>query len=370
MAFMLGYFLPLSVEYVRFFYTISQFLKDLLLFVLPFFIIGCLSFSISRFDKQAPFFVIVLIGGIFLSIFTALWFAYGVGSLTLPFLGLAPLHFHNTQEALSPYWRLPFGPFFTTDKAMLIGLMVGIFSRWIPLLISSSVWLRTKTGILFKHFFIPLLPFYILGFVAKLKFEGLIQILFKVYGNVFVITIASIVLYLIIFYVVSFGMRGSYKALKVMLPAGVTGFCTSSSAVTMPLTIEATSQNIKDPLFAEFIIPSTVNLHMIADSINNVLSSFALLLIMGNALPAPYFFLKFSVIYLLTSLSFSGVPGGIVFVLVPVLEKHLGLSSDASALYITIMALMDPFVTSGNVMGNGALAQLMRRITKRMTSQK
>ncbi len=312
----------------------------------------------KSFSEKTPSLILGIIFGIFASTFIVIWFSYGLSCFAFSFIDIKPKTSYKLCEKINHYFSLPLQPILSTDQAVLAGLLAGFFVRWLKFLKTPLEQIYQKTSFIFRVFFIPLLPVYVFGFLAKLKFEGSLLWMIKTYSNIFATTLFIIVSYLFLFYAVSFRAR-FLRAIKNMLPAGFMGFCTSSSAVTMPLTIECVQKNINDRSFSQFIIPTTVNMHLTADNINNVLSCIALLLMSGLSVPTPFVFLKFSFFYLLTSLSFAAVPGGIALIMLPVLEKHLGLPSDAFPLYITIMAVMDPFLTAGNVMGNGAFSKMI-----------
>ena len=76
----------------------------------------------------------------------------------------------------------------------------------------------------------------------------------------------------------NFSWTNFKKTVKQMSAAGLTGFSTVSSAITMPVTIDATEVNIKDKPFARLIVPATVNIHMIGHGLSIPITSLTIFL--------------------------------------------------------------------------------------------
>ena len=71
---------------ISLFFSISGFLKELLMWVLPFLIFFCLSSVLSGFDKSAPLLVFLTLLFVILSNGIPLVMGYGVGSFILPII--------------------------------------------------------------------------------------------------------------------------------------------------------------------------------------------------------------------------------------------------------------------------------------------
>jgi Na+/H+-dicarboxylate symporter len=150
-----------------------------------------------------------------------------------------------------------------------------------------------------------------------------------------------------------------------MIPAGITGFSTMSSAATMPVTLEATEKNTGDEQFADLVIPTTVNIHLIGDALAIPIMALAVLSLSGLPLPSIENYLLFTFYFCLAKFSVAGIPGGGIFVMLPIMQKYLGLTPEMSTLMTTIYIVQDPIFTGANVMGNGAFALIVRKITRR-----
>ncbi len=364
----------LSTDQIRGFLTISLQLKEILIFILPAIILSFIANALFQLKYQATWLFFALLCLSSLSNAIAAFFAYGLGSLALPFLShLSTPISHVEYQELTPYEYFLLPSWLGSDKAMIVGFAIGFVLKlkpWQPLILVLSLLKDCLTWFLQK-IFIPVLPLYVFGFALEIQYEGIIQNIFKYYTQIFVFLLSSVMAYLIFLYGLSQGFRPKawLRSIKNMLPAGITGFATMSSAATMPVTIAATKKNIPDPNFAELVIPSTVNNHLIGDAISVPFTALALITFSGASWPDFTTYACFVVYFCLAKFSTAAIPGGGIIVMLPVLETYLGLSHEMSGLMTVLYILQDPMFTSANVMGNGALALIYYRlVSKKFTN--
>ncbi len=362
-----------SDQAVAYIYTASYLIKDLLMLALPVIIISYLLAALVSFEKQAPLLIMAILALVIISNAASVLTAYGVAQFTFPLLkGMTAHSLVTTQEAIHPIWMLGIPPILSPDRALLIGITIGLITNLIPsqalgqFVKKWSFRLRDGTTRGLKRGFIPFLPIYVLGFVLKLDRDGSLGILVQNYGRVFVLSCFLIIAYIALLYAMAARFKGSVwlNFIREMVPAGLTGFSTMSSAATMPVTLAATEKNLQDRSYADFVIPTTVNIHLIGDGLNIALTSLALLVMAGQPLPGMHDYLYFTLYYCLAKFSCAGVPGGGVLVILPVAQTYLGLNPEMTSLLATIYILQDPILTSANVMGNGAFALLTRNFFK------
>jgi Na+/H+-dicarboxylate symporter len=351
----------LSTDLVRLFYTISVLLKDVLMVVLPFIIFSYLFAAVLSFEQKGLLMILAVVVLVILSNAATVLTSYGVAHLTFPLLGLKHVETLNTATGgLTPLWNLTIPSLLSPDKAMLLGLSAGIVCSFfkIPVARRFSFTLRDYATAFLKKSFIPLLPLYVLGFVLKIDRDGALGLLITHYGQIFVLSCLLIVVYIGFMYLIAarFNVRLFLAYVKEMLPAGLTGFSTMSSAASMPVTLAATERNLGQREYADFVIPTTVNIHLMGDGLNIALTGLALLVMTGKALPDFSTYLLFTFYYCVAKFSSAGVPGGGVIVILPVIQQYLGLSPEATTMLATIYILQDPILTASNVMGNGAFA--------------
>lgn len=370
-AFFLGK--QLDAAQVSLFYTASSCFIDMLLFILPF-MVFCLIFQAMGNSQSGSLqLVLAIFCGVFLSNIAALFVAYVASIWTLPYLNIASQTdlFTAASNTIQPLFMLDLPALISSDKAMTIAIILGLISSPLNALnpfkraLHSAIDKGSRViNFLLNKGFIPLLPVYVFGFCLKLSFEGSLGQLFESYGKVFFFSMLLVAAYLFLLYFFGsgFSLRKVQQNLKVMLPAGLTGFSTMSSAATMPVTIKCTEETTKDPSLSKLVIPTTANIHMLGDDLTIVVTSMALLTMFGMPTPDLASFVVFASAFSVAKLSCVGVPGASVLVILPVLQNYLGFSPEMITLLTTIYILQDSFGTAANVMGNGAFTLILQRL--------
>lgn len=367
-----GFFLSplMSVEIASFFFTLSKFLKEFLMWILPFLIFFCLSSVLSGFKKSAPLMVFLTLLFVILSNGLPLLVGYSVGGLILPMI--CENHIINIHDVTSSVYSLfsfPLPSIIKNEWALFAGFLLGIISSTLPDSLKQKSFSFFNEGkkislFILQKGFIPFLPLYVFGFIVKMNYDGALTILIHSYSKVFFVTIILIFLYLVSMYMIAAkgNMLQAKQYFQTMLPAGLTGFSTMSSVASLPVTLECVEKNIKDKTFSEFIVPATVNIHMAADGLNIALTALSLLIMTCKPLPEFSIFMLFTLHYCMAKFSAVGAPGGGVIVVLPVIQEFLGLSPELAGLLATIYILQDSLMTSSNVMANGALSIMSHKI--------
>ncbi len=360
----------ISLNSANILYTISCFIKDILMYALPFIIFTYLWAAIISFGNRGKILIGITVCLLILANACALLTAYGLGSLILPTIikGSIPHITYDATVHVTSLWNIPDWQFIKPPHGMISGILLGFIT-----LATQSPWLtkNSQTCRIFatnclKKGFIPVLPLYVLGFVIKLSRDGQLTNLMHGYANAFIFICILMTVYITFWYFVgnAFNVKNTIASIREMLPAGITGFTTMSSSASMPVTLAATEKNINDRPFANFIVPASVNPHMVGDGLCITVTALALLLMAGKSIPPLSIFLIYTVNYCLVKFSAAGVPGGGVIVILPVVRDYLGLDEASTALLQTIYLLQDPIMSSANVMGNGAFAMVTHRLLK------
>lgn len=167
---------------------------------------------------------------------------------------------------------------------------------------------------------------------------------------------------MIYFIVNNYNYRDFYESVKNMIPAGFAGFCTMSSAASMPLTIIGTEKNTDNSNLAHSVIPTTVNVHLVGDCFAIPIFAYAVLKNYGIEEPTLLAYLIFAGYFVLAKFSVAAIPGGGIIVMLPILENYLGLKGEMLSLITTLYILFDPIVTCANVFGNGAFAMVINKL--------
>lgn len=363
--------IPLEIKSV--FYALSLSIKTVLEFVLPFIIFSFVFYCLSNLQKGALFFVFLLISCVFISNFTALMVGYSSG-----YIGLNLLHFTateiNSSQQLIPAWQFHLNKLISNDIALLWGFSIGIFfSIWPHAKAKSlAIHLNRFANLFLRKLFIPLLPLFILGFVFKLEYENLLTTSLRLYGPILILIVLTQWVYLCSWYFVA--SHGSFKKfwfyLRNVLPASLTGFSTISSAAAMPVLLLSTEKNLGDAEKANMLIPAIINIHTIGSAIGIPILSLATLITFGLPMPSPSVFIVFALYTALAKYAVAAVPGGVIIVVAPLLEAHLGFSSDMVGLITAIYLICDPFGTTANVTANGVFPLLFTQLHHRLTQSK
>ncbi|MBA3536612.1 MAG: cation:dicarboxylase symporter family transporter [Tatlockia sp.] len=350
----LGQHIPAIVKSVS--YALSLSMKGILEFLLPFIIFSFVFSCLSNLQKGALFFVFLLIGCVFVSNFTALMFGYTSG-----YIGLHLLHFSATPIPLAPQlepaWQFHLPKLISNDIALMLGFATGIFFSFWPNEKAKSVaaTLNNLANGFLKKVFIPFLPLFILGFIFKLEYEHMLETSLTLYGPILVLIVFCQWLYISFWYLVAsdFSLKKFLFYFKNVLPASLVGFSTISSAAAMPVLLISTEKNLGDPEKARMLVPAIINIHTLGSAIGIPILSLATILTFGLPLPSISTFAIFALYTALAKYAVAAVPGGVIIVVAPILEAHLGFSSDMVGLITAVYLLCDPFGTTANVTANG-----------------
>jgi Na+/H+-dicarboxylate symporter len=207
------------------------------------------------------------------------------------------------------------------------------------------------------------IPFFITGFVIKLKFDGSINQIISDYTSIFIVIALAQIIYITFLYwlLSNFSFKATLKGMRNMMPAAISGFSTMSSAASMPLSIIGSEKNTADKDLAHTVVPVTASIHLIGDCIAIPCFAFAVLKNYGHLEPTLFTYLIFTFYFVMAKFSVAAVPGGGIIVMLPILEHHLGFSGEMLSLITALYILFDPVITAANVMGNGVFVKFMDR---------
>ncbi|MEY3182748.1 MAG: hypothetical protein RLZ35_733 [Pseudomonadota bacterium] len=371
-VFVFGSFLPVSTKMG--FYTLSLLIKETLLLLLPLVVFSCLFKSLLANKAYAFRFVGTLLFMVVASNTVSTLIGYGVSQSILPHLDLAKINAPDAVETwtqaqeLLPWMEVHLDPFgvkswFNNKNALIFGLIMGLLAAVLPLPQQITVFserLQKAVNFFLTRVFIPVLPLFVLGFVLKMQHEGKFMLIFKTYIPIVLLIAMTNMLYISALYaiVAKCNITKMAQLIKNMLPAGLAGFTTMSSIAAMPVTLKAAESNVseQDKPTIRAVIPATVNIHLIGDSIAITTMALAMLLAFGYSLPTLSQFWHFIQFFVITKFSVATIPGGSILAMLPVLEQSLGFTSEMLGFITAVYILFDPLITAMNVVGNGAFA--------------
>jgi hypothetical protein len=353
--------LPLPVH--QGFYTISLIIKELLLWMLPVTVCFFIAHAIASFEKRAPLFILCLFFFEAISNTASVWYAYGCGYLcssSLPVIASQPI-----DDSFSALAHLPFSKplWWSADKGMFAGIVLGFIASWKLTRVSAFVSLGKEIAErVLTRFFSRLIPLFILGFIARMYKTRLLQQLFSQYAQLFIWLIIILVAYIAFLILAGNGFSGFKKAWKNLLPAGGIAFSSGCSLSTMPWTIEGASKNMQNSDLAKAVIPATTNIQQIGDCIANTFLCFLIYRQFNGVPPDLETWAAFSVIFVLARFATAAVLGGAIFIMLPIYESCLGFNSEMIAMILAFNVILDPIITSSNVLANGALCRIFERV--------
>lgn len=357
-------YLPLMTHQML--YTISLFIKDLLIWMLPVTVGLFIAQAICSFHHRAPLFIIALILFEAFSNLTSIWYAYAGGYITADYLPIIKLPTINTE--FSALWRLPFTKpeWWSADKGTLFGLFLGFLSTITkkPLLKLAIDQGKEMAQWVLTHLFSRLIPLFVLGFVARIHQTQVLHHVFAHYGLLLMWLVLFLTIYLLILFLIGsdWTLKGFLQSMKNLLPAGGIAFTSGCSLSTMPWTIDGTSKNLKNPPFAKAVIPATTNIQQIGDCITNTFLCFLIYRHFYGHNPDLITWINFSFIFVLARFATAAVLGGAIFIMLPIYESYLSFNAEMIAIILAFNVILDPLITCCNVMANGALCRVFEKI--------
>lgn len=208
-------------------------------------------------------------------------------------------------------------------------------------------------------------PFGVFALLAALVVEAPSADIFKALGAYGLTVVIGLV-------VMTFGVYGVFVRLfgkiklkefyKAVSPAQLLGFSTSSSAATLPVTLECVEDNLNvRKEVSSFVIPIGATVNMDGTSLYQGVAAVFIAQVMGNDLSLAQ---QLTVILtaVLASIGTAAVPGAGILMLVIVLES-IGVSPAGIALIFAVDRPLDMLRTITNITGDCMVALIVDRTT-------
>lgn len=365
----LGLFMPRAV--VRIFVTFNSIFSNLLQFLIPLIIIGLVTPAISDIGKGAGKLLLITVLIAYCDTIFAGLLSYGTSVAVFP-----RLIGGTTAESVAEFENLE--PYFTIQIPAMVDVMSALvfsFTLGLGMAFFGSPHLK-KLADEFKEIvvktievvIIPLLPIYIFGIFLGMTHTGqamkVITVFISIIGVIFILH----VLLLIIQFCLAGGITGKnpFKALGNMLPAYFTALGTSSSAATIPVTLDCVRKNGVSDGIAGFTVPLCATIHLSGSCLKITACAVALMMMQGMEFDF-WMFLGFIMMLGIMMVAAPGVPGGAIMAALGVLAAILGFGEQEQALMIALYITMDSFGTACNVTGDGAIALVVDKIFRKRT---
>ena len=351
---------------VRVFNTFNSVFAQLLNFLIPLIIVGLVTSAIADVGRGAGKMLAITAGTAYLATVLSGLFSYGCSVSLFPSL----IETGTSQLLSSEGDKFP--AFFTIEIPAVMSVMSALVSSFLLGLGIAAFGAKVlKQGfdefkdivtLAISKVIIPLLPFYIFGLFLDMTASGSVGAVLMAFLQVIIVIFILTAILLIIQYSIAgiVPRRNPIKLLTTMLPAYFTALGTSSSAATIPITLQQTIKNGVSEGVAGFVVPLCATIHLSGSTLKIVACALAIMLIEGIAFDFPLM-LGFILMLGVTMVAAPGVPGGAIMAALGILDSILGFTSEQQAMMITLYIAMDSFGTACNVTGDGAIALILNK---------
>ena len=393
--------------------TLSKLFSNFLSFIVPLLVVGLVAPGIGHLGKDAGKLLLITIAIAYAFTLFSGFGTYFVTSLIYPFmLDNATIFQTNAHvdSSIAPYFTLDMPPVLSVTSALIFAFVVGfgLAVTKTDKLMDVIDDLRIIINKIIVSVIIPLLPFYILTIFMNITYVGEIGKVLSVFVKIIILIFILTVILLLIFFSVAgiIAKKNPIQLLRKMMPAYLTALGTSSSAATIPVTLEATLSNGVRRSIASFVIPLCATINLSGSMLKIVACAFAIIYTHGMVIeykvveevkPATEITASASIndagekskvnvvekreVVKRTEITFGvivafiftlavamvaapGVPGGAIVTAQAALVGVLGFSQELYAVMVALYLVMDSFGTATNVTGDGAVAVIIDKIYK------
>jgi Na+/H+-dicarboxylate symporter len=372
--FWFGNYIPLNFKSIL--YSISLTIQELLIFAIPFIIVIFISRSIILLKNHAMKLAFLFVLLIYVSNFIASFISFNISFYVLTnnhdFEASSGNQFQLIDN-LKPLWTLNLYKILSNKLALVIGVILGIL---LPILIkdkAEQVADRLFNCImkLINKIFIPIIPLFIVGFMIKLQHDNIFELAIINHLHILKIIIAVALIYILLIYFISRHLNAVkfFTNLSNMLPAIFVAFVSMSSTAALPYTIDGVQKNTnKQSKILISLIPSTSNMHLLGDCFL-VPACIMIVLKMFHYDITYTEFTIFLVYFVFMKFTVLTIPGGGMLTILPLLSTELGFNSAMLSAITTLYFLLDPFLASLNVAGNGGLFITLDKILSKFSTE-
>jgi len=353
--------------------TFNGLFGNFLGFVIPLIIVGFIVPGIADLGKGAGKSLALTAGIAYgFTTFSGI-LSYGTGSVIFKHI-LTPgsLTIGNTDNPehalLSPLFTVEMPPLLGVMSALMMAFILGIGistleGNGLKKVMNEFQEIISK---LITAIIIPLLPIHVMGIFANMTFAGQVGEIIGVFFKVFLLVILLQMLIITLQYLIAGGLsrKNPFALIKMMVPAYFTALGTQSSAATIPVTLEQTKKMGVRGFVADFVIPLCATIHLSGSTVTITACALAIMTINGMAASFMDFF-PFILALGVTMVAAPGVPGGAIMAALGLLQSMLGFNDTLLSLMIALYLAQDSFGTATNITGDGAVAVIVDKLTKR-----
>lgn len=343
--------------------TISDILRQLILFCVPLIIIGFIAPSIARLGSNVSRILGLAVILAYVSSVGAALFSMCAGYGIIPWLSV-PADTGALREVPESIFMLEIPQIMPVMSALVLALALGLACVWARAERFTELLEEFQKMVLslVTKIIIPILPFFIATTFCGLSYEGLITQQLPVFIVVILIVIVGHFIWLAVLY----GSAGAYsrtnpfEVLRHYGSAYLTAVGTMSSAATLSVALECAGEakTLRRDMVA-FGIPLFSNIHLCGSVLTEVFFCMVVSQVLYGALPDVGSMLLFCFLLGVFAIGAPGVPGGTVMASLGLVTSVLGFDGAGTALVLTVFALQDSFGTACNITGDGALTLIL-----------
>lgn len=357
---------------------VKQITSQIIFFLVPLIIIGCVAPSITSFKGNATKLLFMTIGIAYLSSILAAMMSIGVSFATVPLfqIDVPTAATYNLPEVIFPLKI----PTMDTMSALLLAILVGLGIVWIrsERFASALKDIQTMVLTIVKRVLLPILPLFVGASFALLAIEGKLNQLAVFLPAVLVIVCCQIFWIALVYGVAAlYSKKNSWEVLRHYPQAYFTALGSMSSAATLPVALDCIkkSQNVSEDT-ADFALPMFCNIHLCGSVISELFLVTTTYYFFFHQFPPIGSLMLLAVLVCVIAIGSPGVPGGInmtcsTLVMSIVIAPH-GLSQwdQFFAVMTAIYTIQDGFGTACNITCDGALTLITETYLKRIKKGK
>jgi Na+/H+-dicarboxylate symporter len=346
-------------------------LKDIIQFFLPLILVTFLTVGIADLGKRA---------GKMLRFTLILSYVYTVAACVIGAIviviffkaapGIAEVAMRKIEPRSLPpnivNIRIPYPFSASLITSIVLGFVLGIGMTWVKSdnLMNVMKEGREIAGQMIRRVIIPIIPFYVGCVFATIAFKGDIWPKMRVFGYMLIIIVALQWIWLFIQYSIAgaYSKKNPYPVFRIMFPAYLTAWGTTSSAVTMPVSLARgkTIPGMKEDV-ADFVFPMCSQTHLSGSAMTITISALTVALLTYMKLPNMAQVVMFILILSVIEVGAVGVPGGSIMAAWPVLTGVLGFGDEAMGLMFALFLIQDSFGTAANITGDASIAMIVNK---------
>ena len=248
------------------------------------------------------------------------------------------------------FFSLLFGYFISKIEAGPAEIMLGFWKAVFQIMMKIT------------HLVMRALPIGVFGLVAKVvATTGSDAFLSVAWFTLTVVSALLVYMFIVLPVLLKFIARVSPIAhFKAMAPALLTAFSTSSSAATLPLSLECLEKraNVSNRI-CSFTVPLGTSLNLSGSALHVAVAVFFIAQVYGLSMSVGTFITVFLLI-VFSSIGMAGIPSACLVALVLILNT-LGLPPDAIGLILAVERILDMCRTVVNVFGTSVCAVLVAK---------